>query len=136
MGSRQHDGATKFYSRHRDDGASRLGAMVGEIEAALDALHCLAPGAAATLPECADGSSHVPPYGPLDVPPLDPTAVHLLGYSMGSIIALHAAALLPQIASVAAGCATIGTTMRMIHFYNYCQRKWRRCPKIKRKYYS
>ena len=102
MGSRQHDGATKFYARHRDDGASRLGAMVGEIEAALDALHCLAPGAAATLPECADGSSHVPPYGPLDVPPLDPTAVHLLGYSMGSIIALHAAALLPQIASVAA----------------------------------
>ena len=55
------------------------------------------PGAAATLPECADGSSHVPPYGPLDVPPLDPTAVHLLGYSMGSIVALHAAALLPRL---------------------------------------
>ena len=51
------DGATKFTARHRDDGASRLGAMVGEIEAALDALHCLAPGVAATLPECADGSS-------------------------------------------------------------------------------
>ena len=37
----------------------------------------------------------MPPYGPLDVPPLDPTAVHLLGYSMGSIIAY--ACLLPQI---------------------------------------
>ena len=44
--------------------APRLGQMVGEVEAALDFVHCSGP-AGLTRPECSDGSSH---SGPCVIP--------------------------------------------------------------------
>eukprot|EP01050_Picozoa_sp_SAG11_P017698 SAG11_NODE_2579_length_3199_cov_13.264194_3_plen_308_part_00 len=100
MGARQTEGGETFYRRF--PAASRLGAMIGEIESALDFIHC-SPKEAAALPECSDGSSHTGPYERLVVPALDETKVFLLGYSMGSIVGLHAAAMLgSRIAGVAA----------------------------------
>jgi pimeloyl-ACP methyl ester carboxylesterase len=101
MGSRQLEGATAFYRRFPH--SSRLGAMVGEVAAAIDFVRCASPAAAAE-PRCADGAGHTPTYKPLAVPALDDTRVHLLGYSLGAMVALHAAALLPptHVAGVAA----------------------------------
>lgn len=80
--------------------------MVGEVKSALHFIHCSSPVAMSTLPECSDGAI-VPPGADaaasrLKVPAIDPNRVYLLGYSMGAAVALHAAALLPQIAGVAA----------------------------------
>ena len=70
FGMRQHSGgAHRFYGR-TPHGESRLGAMVGEVHAALDFIHCATPDKSAR-PECTDGSSHTPPYGPLQIPALD-----------------------------------------------------------------
>ena len=66
------------------------------------ALSTGSPPEAANLPECSDGSSHSGPYTRLKVPPLDEERVYLLGYSLGSIVGLHAAALLPRVSGVAA----------------------------------
>ena len=99
-GARQTEGAAAFYRRYEQ--ASRLGAMVGEVESALHFIRCSSPVAANTLPECSDGEFFSGAYAQLKVPALDHERVFVLGYSMGAIVALHAAALLPQIAGVAA----------------------------------
>lgn len=99
-GARQIEGAAAFYRRYEH--ASRLGAMVGEVESALHFIRCSSPTAANTLPECSDGELFDGTYTKLKVPALDHDRVFLLGYSMGAIVALHAAALFPQIAGVAA----------------------------------
>jgi hypothetical protein len=52
-GARQTEGAASFYRRYKH--ASRLGAMVGEVQSAMDFIHCSPPEAFNTLPECSDG---------------------------------------------------------------------------------
>eukprot|EP00041_Stephanoeca_diplocostata_P030997 m.952034 g.952034 ORF g.952034 m.952034 type:complete len:777 (-) comp23867_c0_seq41:2494-4824(-) len=97
MGARQDEGAPNFYRRLPS--SSRLGVMIGEIDAALDMIHC-AGSNSASLPECNDGI--VTRAYPADLPALNASSVHLLGYSMGAIVSLHAAALLPRVGGVAA----------------------------------
>ena len=94
-GARQAEAHETFYRRFRG-GASRLAAMVGAVQSALDFVHC-SSAAAQALPECSTGDVAVP----LPVPPLDERRVFVLGYSLGSVVALHAAAMLPQIAGAA-----------------------------------
>jgi pimeloyl-ACP methyl ester carboxylesterase len=106
MGMRQHkDGAPLFYKRFPT--ASRLGAMVGEVHAALDFIHCASLKAGA---DCADGEAHTGTYPALKLPPLDPGRVFLLGYSLGSLVALHAAALAPSDRPVSGVAAFSGWT--------------------------
>lgn len=76
-GSRQTEGAANFYRRY--PAGSMLGAMVGDVVSALDAIHCAHPGSS-SLPECDDGAYHTGTYPALNVPPLDENRVILLGY--------------------------------------------------------
>lgn len=104
MGSRQAiDGAPLFYRRH--PGSSRLAAMVGEVHAALDFIRCVSPAAVAG--ECPDPEVHTNTYPALDLPLLDASRVYLLGYSLGALVALHAAALAPPGRAIA-GVAAVG----------------------------
>jgi pimeloyl-ACP methyl ester carboxylesterase len=98
-GARQTEGPAAFYRRYQH--ASRLGAMVGEVESALHMIHCAAPQAFNTLPECSDGELFDGTYQKLRLPAFDEERVYLIGYSMGAAVALHAAALLPGVAGVA-----------------------------------
>ena len=75
--------------------------MVGEVQAALDFVHC-AGADKSMLKECQDGSDWAGAYSPLHTPPLDRKRVFLLGYSLGAIVGLHAAAMLAGVAGVAA----------------------------------
>jgi hypothetical protein len=50
---RQTEGASNFY--RRNPSSSLLGAMVGEVEAALDLIRCSGPPAQGS-PECSDGN--------------------------------------------------------------------------------
>lgn len=102
MGARQTEAHETFYRRYAR-GASRLGAMVGEVQSALDFIRCAGTRGGGDA-QCSDGSSHAGPYSALAVPTLDPQRVYLLGYSMGAIVGLHAAALInsSRIAGVAA----------------------------------
>ena len=59
---------------------------------------------------CADGEGHTATYPKLQLPPLDATRVHLLGYSLGAIVALHAAALAPPSRPIAGVAAFSGWT--------------------------
>jgi pimeloyl-ACP methyl ester carboxylesterase len=110
MGSRQHlNGIAEFYHRHPD--GSRLGAMVGEVHAAIDAVRC----ASSAPPDfCVDGEAHDGTYPKLRLPLLDPKRIALVGYSLGALVALHAAALLPSGYPALAGVAAFGgwTPMR------------------------
>lgn len=82
-GSRQTEGAANFYRRY--PAGSMLGAMVGNIAAALDVIHCASPGASA-LVECHDGSVPSGPYAPLKLPLLDETRVTLVGFVTLSLV--------------------------------------------------
>jgi pimeloyl-ACP methyl ester carboxylesterase len=99
-GARQTEAHETFYRRFRG-GASRLAAMVGAVQSALDFVRCSSTAAQA-LPECSTGDASVPYAVEFPVPALDERKVFVLGYSLGSVVALHAAAMLPQIAGVAA----------------------------------
>ena len=99
FGTRVTESPRAFYARHPK--ASRLGAMVADVRAALELLHCLGadtrPGSGGGAdPRCVSGEDpggaypdHLP-----SVPSVDTARVHVLGYSLGGAVALHAAALL------------------------------------------
>ena len=106
MGMRQRiDGAPRFYERHPT--GSRLGAMIGEVQAALDMIHCASPQAGA---ECADGEGHTPTYPKVNLPPLNPARVFIVGYSLGASVALHSAALATPARPIAGVAAFSGWT--------------------------
>ena len=82
-------------------------AVAGTVHAALDFIHCASLKAGA---DCADGEAHTGTYPALKLPPLDPSRVFLLGYSLGSLVALHAAALAPSDRPVSGVAAFSGWT--------------------------
>ena len=84
FGARLEEGA-RFY--HRYPAWSRLGKMVHDVRAALDLL---------------SGQLPVSPGQP--APRLDPARLCCLGYSLGGMVALYAAALDPRVAALAPFC--------------------------------
>lgn len=109
MGARQSEGGATFYRRSGGKG-SRLGAMVAEIQSALEFVRCTSV-ASESDPTCLRQPTGGA-YPSLHVPPLDSSKVFLVGYSMGAAVALHAAAVLPP--SQIAGVGVVGgwTPMR------------------------
>ena len=104
MGMRQGQGGHSFYRRYPS--SSRLGQMVGEVSAALDFVACADPSMSAHgsdgSTQCTYGNHWGGAYAKLHVPPLDRKRVYLVGYSLGAVVGLHAAALYKGVAGVAA----------------------------------
>lgn len=81
--------------------------MVEDVQAAVGFLRCRAAGAAAAEPHCLEQGAPTGTY-PHElgaIPPVDPDRIYLAGFSVGGMVALHAAALDPRVAGVAAFAA-------------------------------
>jgi pimeloyl-ACP methyl ester carboxylesterase len=91
FGTRLMEGR-RFYDRHQQ--WSRLGEMVATVRAAVDCLLGAQGGFA----------SPGQPGEELSLPKIDPDRIYLLGYSLGGMVALYAAALYARVAGVASFC--------------------------------
>ena len=100
MGMRYNQGGARFY-RQTGGQASLLGKHVEDTSALLQAILCFAPAGRAD-PHCSRGSRGFTWPTPAldDFPVVDPDRVFVGGFSMGGIVALHAAALDRRLAGV------------------------------------
>jgi hypothetical protein len=98
FGSRLRQGGTTFFARHGAS-ASPFGHMVRDVRASMDFLICTSVNASSCW---AGADTGLYPDALKAIPRVDASRIFLAGYSLGGNVALHAAALDPRVAGVAA----------------------------------
>jgi pimeloyl-ACP methyl ester carboxylesterase len=108
FGMRLQEGGSAFYTRHRHTGgASLLGKMVADVRALVDTLYCFSKEGRQDAKCFRAGSWDPQPQRLSVIPNIDYARLAVVGYSLGGMVALFAAA---QDQRISAVCSIAGFT--------------------------